>query len=296
MTHYRALSFSFFAASAGALLLFTAPASAQQSECQPNDLFCAELRIGPAQGGIRIGPGGQPQPPPPVIVQEPAPPVVVVQPEYQPPPPPPQPVYVQQPPPPVTQYVVEAPPRRVVVRDRNRFPYSTWGLRLHVDGVFGDELAMGGAGGALRIRPNPWFALDIGSGVYGGNDYNGLDRIEVPITLDAVVFFNPQHRFQVYMLAGVGTSFGHAEGFNVRTGNADFRDYVHLGGQVGLGVEWRLGRFFALNLDVRGFMRYRVDGNPEPEFSERDALGNVLSTDLSGGVVARGGMTFYFGR
>ena len=57
MTHYRALSFSSFAASVGALLLLSAPASAQ-SECQPDDLFCAEVRLGPAQGGIRIGPGG----------------------------------------------------------------------------------------------------------------------------------------------------------------------------------------------------------------------------------------------
>lgn len=62
MTHHRALSFSFFAAFAAATLL-AAPAFAQQTECQPDDLLCAEVRIGPAQGGIRIGPGRQ-QPPP----------------------------------------------------------------------------------------------------------------------------------------------------------------------------------------------------------------------------------------
>lgn len=299
MTHHRALSLSFFAAFAGALMI-AAPASAQQTECQPDDLLCAEVRIGPAQGGIRIGPGRQQPPPPP---PDPQPPVVVVQPEYQPPPPPPQPpvVVVQpqyQPAPPVTQYVVQPPPpqRVIVQRPQSRFPYSTTGLHLHLDGIFGDELAMGGGGAAFRIRPNPWFALDIGAGLYGGNDYNGLDRVEVPVTVDAMIFFNPQHRFQVYALVGVGTSFGHAEGFNIHTSQFDTRDYVHLGGEAGLGLEWRIGRHFALNLDVRGFIRHRVDDNPEPEFTEVNDAGNWISTDLSGGVVARGGMTFYFGR
>lgn len=297
MTNHRALSFP-LAAFAGALL-FALPAAAQQTQCQPDDLLCAEVRIGPAQGGIRIGPGpGMQQPPPP----PPQPPVVVVQPEYQPPPPPPQPPVVvvqpQQPPPPVTQYVVQPPPQQrvIVQRPRNQFPYSTTGLHLHLDGIFGDTLQMGGGGAAFRIRPNPWFALDIGSGLYGGQDYNGLDRYEVPVTVDAMVFFNPQHRFQVYALVGVGTSFGHAEGFNIRTLQGDSRDYVHLGGEVGLGLEWRIGRHFALNLDVRGFLRGRVDDNPEPEFTELNDAGNWVSTDLSGGVVARGGMTFYFGR
>lgn len=297
MTHHRAPSLSFSAALAGALLL-AAPASAQ-SECQPDDLLCAEVRIGPAQGGIRIGPAPQLPPPPPL-----QPPVVIVQPEepvYQPPPPPPQPPVVivqpQQPPPPVTQYVVQAPPRQVYVQPQpqSRFPYSQTGLHLNLGGVFGDSLAMGGGGAAFRIRAAPWFALDIGAGLYGGTDYNGLDRVEVPVTVDALIFFNPQHRFQFYILAGVGTSFGHAEGFNFRTGNDDYRDYVHLGGEAGLGLEWRLGRHFALNVDVRGFLRHRVDDNPEPEFTEPSG-GGWRSTDLSGGVVARGGMTFYFGR
>jgi len=296
--NHRALSLSFLTA-LGAVLLFAAPAAAQdESECQPDDLFCARVRIGPAEGGIRIGPGQGTPPPPPA---QPDPPVVVVQPEHVDPPPPQQPptVVVQPQQPPQQTYVVQQPPRtqRVVIeRERSRFPYSTTGLHLHIDGIFGDELGMGGAGAAFRIRPNPWFAIDIGGALYGGNDYNGLDRVELPLTVDAMVFFNPQHRFQFYMLLGVGGSYGYAEGVNRFTGNFDSRDYFHLGGEAGIGVEWRIARWFALNLDVRGFLRHRVDDNPNPEFTEPNDSGGWRSTDFSGGFTGRAGMTFYFGR
>lgn len=160
----------------------------------------------------------------------------------------------------------------------------------------GDELEMGGGGAAFRLRPNPWFALDLGGSVYFGNDYNGLDRTEIPITADALFFFNPHHRFQFYALIGVGGSWSHAEGFNRFTRNFRSRDYGHLGGSLGLGLEWRISRVFALNLDVRGFVRQRVDDNPEPEFIERTDSGRIQSTDTSGGFVAQLGMTFYFGR
>ena len=304
MTNHRALSFSHLtvtALTAGVLaagvMLLSATAEAQSTECQPDDLLCAEVRIGPGTGRLRIGGGTQPAPPPPppVVVQEPQPPVVIVQPQQ--PPPPPQVVQVQPPPPPQVVQVQPAPQPVYVqqpqprVRPRTRYPYSQTGLHLHLGGLFGEELAMGGGGAAFRIRPNPHFALDIGSAIYGGNDYNGLDRVEVPLTVDAIFFFNPQHRFQFYALVGLGGSLGHAEGFNVNTDRLDDRDYAHLGGEAGFGVEWRLGRLFALNLDVRGFIRHRVDGNPEPEFRE-----GGQSTDTSGGVIGQAGMTFYFGR
>ena len=298
MTNHRALSLSFLTALAAALLL-AAPASAQQTECQPDDLLCAEVRIGPGRAGIRIG-GSRPEPPPPPIVEAPRPPVVVVQPT--PPPPPPQPptVVVQQQPyqqPYRQQVVVQRPvyQQQAVRQVEDRYPSSSTGLHFHVDGLLGEDLAMMGAGAAFRIRPNPHFALDIGAGIYGGNDYNGMDRFEVPAVVDALFYFNPQHRFQFYALVGVGASFGHADGVNVHTGNADSRDYVHLGGEAGLGLEWRISRVFALNIDVRGFIRERVDSDPEPEFRELNDAGNWQSTNTSGGATARLGMTFYFG-
>lgn len=284
-------------------LLIAAPAAAQTTQCQPGDLFCAELRIGPGSAGVRIGgdPAPLPPPPPPVVVQPaPQPPTVIVQP-MPPPPPPVQPpvVYVQPapPPPPPQQVYVQPMPQRVYVQPaqrRDRFPYSSTGLHLHLDGLFGDSLAMGGGGAAFRIRPIPHIGIDLGAGLYGGSDYNGMDRFEVPVTADVLFFFNPEHRFQFYALLGVGASFGHAEGFNRFSREWDDRDYAHLGGELGLGIEWRISRVFALNLDVRGFIRERVDGDSRPEFEEQLFDGTWRSTNTSGGVRGRVGMTFYF--
>lgn len=301
----RALTVLSLPAVFGALML-ASPAAAQTSECQPGDLFCAEVRIGPGSAGVRIG--GAPPPPPVVVEETPQPPTVIVQPAPPPPPPPPpvvvepapQPptVYVQPappPPPPQTVYVQPAP-RPVLVRPqpRDRFPYSSTGLHLHMDGLFGDSLAMGGGGAAFRIRPIPHIGIDLGASLYGGEDYNGLERVELPITADVLFFFNPQHRFQFYALVGVGGSFAHAEGYNRHRHSLESRDYAHLGGQLGLGLEWRISRVFALNFDVRGFIRERVDGNGRPEFQEVGSDGRIRSTDTSGGMLGRLGMTFYF--
>ncbi len=299
----RALTLFSLPAIAAALLI-AAPASAQ-TECQPDDLFCAELRIGPGRAGVRIG-GGQPQPPPPPVVVEPAPqpPVVIVEPQAPIPPPPPvvvqpqpQPptVIVQPappPPPPQQQYVVAPIQRPVLVRPQNRFPYSSIGLHLHLDGLAGDDLGMGGGGAAIRFRPMPHIGIDIGASFYGGQDWNGLDRVEIPLQADVLFFLNPEHRFQVYALVGVGASFSHAVGYNDRINAFDNRDYAHLGGEVGLGLEWRISRVFAMNLDVRGFIRQRVDENDRAEFVDPST---GQQTDTSGGVVGRVGMTFYFG-
>jgi hypothetical protein len=304
MNNHRALTFSFFTVALG--LLLAAPAAAQ-TECQPDDLFCAEVRIGPGRAGVRVGGGDpQPQPPPPPPQPEPEPPTVIVQPAPPPQPPPQPPTVVVQPQPqpqprPQVVQVQPAPqpqpqPVQQQPERRRRFPYSAVGVHLHLSGLFGDELAMGGAGGAFRIRPNPWFALDLGGSVYHGNDYNGLERTELPVTADALFFFNPHHRFQFYALAGVGASWAYAEGQNRFTRNYMSREYAHLGGSMGLGLEWRISRVFALNMDVRGFVRQRVDDNPEPEFAERTDTGGFQSTDTSGGVVGQLGMTFYFGR
>ena len=245
----RALTFTTFAAMA-ALMGLAAPAEAQ-TECQPGDLFCAELRIGPGSAGVRIGGDRQPVPPPPP--QQEAPPVVVVQPQPEPPPP----TVIVQPAPPVQQYeehyqedvyedydpgpqVVHVPRRRRAV-PVDRFPYSSVGLNLHISNAFTEHGNIFGGGGSLRLRPIPHIAVDLGAGFYGGVDYNGADRIELPVTADMLVFFNPYQRFQFYAVAGVGGSWANANG----------RDMGYLGGQLGLGAEWRIGRSFALSFDVR---------------------------------------------
>jgi len=255
------------------------PAGVAHADCPPGAWLCAQLQIG---GGVYVEPA-PPPPPPRVVYVEPAPPpppVVVYQPA------PPQPVvYYRQPV--RTEYVLVDP------YDRGR-----WGLHGHVGGLFSHHLAIAGLTGALRVRPRPHFAFDFGIGAYGGVDYNGLDRVEVPLTVDGLFFFNPRSRFQFYGLLGVGLSFAHAEGFNSGSGPgfADLyvmRDYAYYGGELGIGLEWRMSRWFAINGDIRGFLRHRFDGEDSPEFTEYED-GKTRSTDTSGGVLGTLGATLYF--
>ncbi|MGF1470050.1 MAG: hypothetical protein ACFCGT_28350 [Sandaracinaceae bacterium] len=276
-------------AAAGVTLL--AAGASAQTDCQPDDIFCAEVRIGPGSGSVRVGPadpGTPPVPPPPPPPAQP-PTVIVETPPPPPPQPPPQPptVSVQPaPPPPPAPVVVQPMPVPRAVRPPIT-PERSTGLHLQLGGVWGDGIHLGGIGGAFRIRPVRHFAIDIGSGVYGGTDWNGFDRIEVPVTVDGLFFFNPQHRWQFYGVLSVGGSWAHVGGDYFSTLN---RTYGYLGGAGGLGVEWRISRYFALNLDVRGFIRTRVDNTPGPEFV--DASGRTSNT--SGGGVTQFGMTFYF--
>ena len=168
-----------------------------------------------------------------------------------------------------------------------------YGIHGTIGGTVTADLAMGGVHGSFRFRPNMGhFALDLGIGAYGGMDYNGLERVEVPLTADALVYVNPRQRFQIYGVAGLGLSFAHAEGFQ----GGDFlqRDYAHFGAQLGAGAELRLSRWFSVNADVRGFVRERIDNNPTPEFTEIDVDGDLRSTDTSGGVLVNIGGTVYF--
>jgi hypothetical protein len=276
-----------------------APTMRADAQCQPTDLFCAELRIGPAQ---------PPPPPPPVVVEVPAPPpppppppppVVIVQPEAPPPPPPVVIVQPEAPPPPPRQVVVlqgEPPPpaqdmvvRRGCVVRYDVIPDFDLGVHLDVAGVMTENVSMAGLQGAFRIRPIAHLALDVGIGIFGGESRNygpgSGDRVEVPFLLDVLFYFNPQSRFQVYALVGLGASWA-SQKVGLRS-----RDMGYVGGEAGLGLEWRLGRFFALNLDIRGFLRSHVSDGPE--FTRLTASGRTQSTDLSGGFYGTLGMTFY---
>ncbi len=168
----------------------------------------------------------------------------------------------------------EAPPK-----DRER----KVGLHFDVAGTFGPDVRMGGFNGALRFRPASHFGIDLGSGYFAGNDYEGDFRSEVPLTMNFLFFVNPKSKVQFYVLLGPGLSFGKKETF------AEVRDMIHAGGQAGVGLEFRLAPGFALNADVRGVLRHRIDNDPRPEF-----IDGTRSTDTSGGALLTFGGTFYF--
>lgn len=287
---------------AAAILGVTSAASAQRdpAECRPGDLLCAEVDVGPIEGRLRIGIGGgdvppPPPPPPPVVIVEPPPPVYT-------PPPPPVVVYTP-PPPPAVVYTPPPPPRRepVTVEVETRrtrtttyelVPTFDMGLHLQFGGMFTDRVAMAGFGGAARIRPEPHIAIDLGLGIYYGDDYQLSERWEVPVTADILFFFNPEHVFQVYALVGGGVSFANQGRTTGGGGFVTSRDLFYVGGEVGLGAEIRLSRFFAINGDIRGFMRENVAGG-SPEFTE-NVGGYTRSTNTSMGLYGNVGLTFYF--
>ena len=157
------------------------------------------------------------------------------------------------------------------------------GLHFDFGGTFGPRVLMGGFGGALRFRPKEHIGIDLGSGYYAGHDYQGFYRTEIPLTANVLFFLNPQHKFQFYFVIGPGLSFGRVDTIN------EVRRMTHIGGQAGAGVELRLAPAFALNADVRGVIRHRIDSDPRPEFFD-----GVRGTNTSGGAVLTFGGTFYF--
>ena len=147
---------------------------------------------------------------------------------------------------------------------------------------------MSGAGFGLRYRPVPAFALEAGFDFLGGRDYNDNHRNETEFTVNAMVFVNPKSRVQVYFLAGLGGSWAHVD-----QGGGDFVDYTYFGGQAGGGLEFRLAKHFALDADLRGFVRARTDNDAQssPEFVNPQT---GATTNTSGGGLFTAGMTIYF--
>lgn len=264
----------------GALGLFFAPRTAR-ADC-PDGWFCDEK---PSQA-----PPPNAAPPPREAPQSEPPP------NEEPPEEPPAPgepariVLV----PPGPYYPSPPPPRR---RWRHR---PELGMNLHLDiGVMGsgarDNSWLGGGGFAFRFRPVPVFALDLGLELAGGTDYAGNDRVEDAFVVNALGFVNPHDRLQFYLLGGF--DIGGASVRVRRQGGLPVQpfddSYNYVGVQVGIGLEWRLTRNFALATDFELFMRGRTDQSRavDPEYVDPNTH---LATNTSGGGLWRLGGTFYF--
>jgi len=300
MTTKRHLK-SLLTVSAAGLVAFSASgAMAQQQQgCPPGSWFCADAQVQPA------APAGQPVTPAPQALQ-PLPPQGQVQVQPQPPPavvyqpaPAPPPVVVYQPAPPPVMIVRQPEYRGYYYRPvRQGPPYrnSEWGLNLHFDGAAigspkGDA-GMGGLGAALRYKFTPYFGIETGIDFLAGRDYNDFRRNETGFSLGGLLFLNPRSRAQVYILGGVNWSIAKVtDDVSSPLYEQDYT-YHYFGGQLGLGLEFRVSKVVAFNFDVRGVLRGRTDSNAssQPEFT--DANGHTTNT--SAGAIFTGGMTFYF--
>jgi hypothetical protein len=158
---------------------------------------------------------------------------------------------------------------------------------------------MGGFGLSLRYRPVPAFAFDAGFDVIGGTDFNGFERVETPFSLNGIVYVNPRSRLQFYFMGGVNWSSATVTSQTADPrlapapdGNGYSTEYTYFGGQGGVGLELRLSRKFALNIDALGFVRKRTDDNQaKAEFVDPNT---GKTTNTSGGGLFRGGMTFWW--
>ncbi len=298
---------------AGFLLLAAPKAEAQ---CAPDDAFCASVNVGSSFNAqarvrvrnrtrVRVGVA------PPVRSGQ----VVVVQPAQPAPPPPPPapapPVVVVQPSQPVAQPIAQPQAQTTVVvsagaqqgpqvqqvQQQRQPRRPSFGIHPSVSGIIGNNVQMGGFRIGPRFRPRSGhFALEVDFGYYSGTDYNGLSRWEMPVGINTLFFFNPQHRLQFYAVLGLGLSWGSANGINRFTGSFDDMSFAHFNGEGGLGIEWRIARWFALNLDVRALIRHRISDSSQPEFVEFDDFGNPTgrTTNTSVGALMNFGGVFYF--
>jgi hypothetical protein len=300
------------------VLALAGPAAAQSApqgdgSCPPGSWFCVEapqLRAAPAGQPVQplevlpppdadTAPEQEPEPtpaPPPVVKRSPPrrlPPVIVYEPR----------------PPPIVFERPGAPPPYEYLRPRRQplSPPHEWGLNVHFEGAMignGSQgnAGLGGLGAGLRFKPTRSFGIEGDLDFAGGNhDYQGNKRSETALTLNALLFLNPRSHAQIYLLAGVGWSGAHVTCDDCATQVDNHYDYF--GAQGGAGLELRLTRVLAFNLDIRGFVRERTDAlaQTQPEFdqpagcsSNPSAAGPCRTTNSSGGALLTGGMTLYF--
>jgi len=257
------------------------PAIAQADEpkkdCEPGSWFCGETQQG-GKGDLQQLPSDSKpadakpadKTPPPVVVYHPPPPTVIVQPRDAPP---------------AYYYVPKKAP-----------PKKEWGLNLHLGGAMLGKGRDGNAGMALaglglRFRPIPQAAIEADLDFAGGRDYNGYRRGETAFTINGLIFLNPKSVTQVYLLGGFGWSGARAVDDRDGYDKTEYK-YGYFGVQTGIGLEFRLSKAVALNVDLRGLIRGRVDDDKRlhPEFTS----GTGKSTNTSGAGLLQGGLTFYW--
>jgi hypothetical protein len=178
-------------------------------------------------------------PPPPTVYV--APPIYVEQPaEYAPPPAPP--VYYAPPPPPAAP-----PPPVIVARPVVPPPWtSRFGLGVRGTGqVVNDSWNNLGIGGELLYRAGAHVVTELAS-EYQKNVNGPIERIDVPTTLGVRLHIgSPSWVVSPYFVLAAGLDVAWQD-LHVATDTAYFFD-----GQLGGGLELRLGQHVAITADAR---------------------------------------------
>jgi hypothetical protein len=282
------------AAFAGVALAFVLMAEGQSfaaddPNCPPGSWFCGEGQAqGAAQAPAAPAAAGEapaaaaPAAATPASAGTPPPPVIIYQaPSSEPPPPY---VYTPRDPPLHRQWAIGA----------------NLQLPLYVKRNGGDGGFMGGVGGLLRFRPRGGvFAMQGEIGSYAGSDYNNDRRAEFAMAGNIMFFVMPKKKTSLYFLGGLGFATAHVsrDGYvpydarnNSYTSQPSSSNFAYFGAQTGIGLEVGLGTHFALDFQLRGFMRQRIDSAPEPEF----VSGSGQTTNASAGGLLSAGLNYYF--
>ncbi len=148
------------------------------------------------------------------------------------------------------------------------------------------DAGMSGLGVGLRFLPAPFVALEPSIDGLGGRDELGRQRTETTLGFNTIFFLNPDDPILIYGVLGVFTTSAEVKGTQSAPVPHGGR-FSYVGGQVGAGIELRLGPALAFNAELLGYARQRNE-LPGPEETSRE-----LRRDSGGGIV-RGGMSLYF--
>lgn len=210
------------------------------------------------------------------------------------------------PPPPPPRYVAPRPAPTPSEED-----LFLLGLGVRVSGIAfeGNKLnlsdienpVMGGVGIQFRSKFTEHWGLELAADYLRGGDDNFV-QWTVPVSLSAMFFLFPDSRINPYGLFGMGVHFTSLE----YEGGLFTHDIVEVAGQLGAGVQVRLGTSFAVHVDLRFMGVYK---NLSDEYSIRDdcaravgstrgfcaALGSMDTDDkFNLGLQFQAGATYFF--
>jgi len=202
-----------------------------------------------------------PPAPPAVVIQAPgAPPVEYAAPPVPPMPPIPPPVVVPPPccysaPPPVEP----APEAVVLVKPRPQVPMWSSRIGLGVRGtgqVINDGWNNLGIGGEFLYRVSPHLSTELAAEYQrSAGSQSQLDRVDIPVTFGLRVHIGrPTWVVSPYFVFAGGVGYA-SQDLKFTTDDA-----IYVNGQLGGGLELRLGQHVAITADARLDMKKRANG------------------------------------
>ena len=196
---------------------------------------------------------------------------------------------------------VPPPPPPPVKRKWRR--HRAWGANLRFDGaimpryrVHTEAAGMVGLGLGFRFRPVPFFALGLDADFMGGIDSMGYERRELPMALNAIWYPNPRDVVQFYAFGGphfsYATVYSDRDELHLAEGTSD--EYTYVGGQLGIGLEFRVSPLVGINFDGYGVLRARADDDGDGRVPELFDARTGETANAMGYGVLRGGATFWW--